>query len=66
MFNHVKSAGCIFSLFLRISNLGLAGKLAFGGRCFLDSNSWARKILRVASLKLSAFMSRIKRLGFKV
>ncbi len=66
MFSHVKSAGCIFSLFLRISNFGLVGKLAFGGRCFPDSNSWARKILRVASLKLSAFVSRIKRLSFKV
>ncbi len=27
MFNHVKSAGCIFSLFLRISNFGLVGRL---------------------------------------
>ncbi|EXF66703.1 putative lipoprotein, partial [Vibrio parahaemolyticus AQ3810] len=23
------------------SNFGLVGKLAFGGRCFPDSNSWA-------------------------
>ncbi len=61
MFNHVKSAGCIFSLFLRISNLGLAGKLAFGGRCFLDSYSWALKIQRVASFKFSAFLSRMTR-----
>nr|BBE38676.1 conserved hypothetical protein [Vibrio vulnificus] len=34
MFNHVKSAGCIFSLFLRISNLALAGKLASFGAVF--------------------------------
>nr|BBE38719.1 conserved hypothetical protein [Vibrio vulnificus] len=27
MFNHVKSVGCIFSLFLRISNFGLVGRL---------------------------------------
>ncbi len=66
MFSHVKSVGCIFSLLSQLSNFGLVGKLAFGGRCFLDSNSWALKILRVASLKLSAFVSRIKRLSFKV
>ncbi len=28
MFGHVKSVGCIFSLFLRISNFGLVGKLS--------------------------------------
>ncbi|PAO42279.1 hypothetical protein BST53_21560 [Vibrio vulnificus] len=65
-FNHEKSVGCIFSLLSRLSNFGLVGKLAFGGRCFLDSYSWARKIQRIASLKLSAFVSRIKRLSFKV
>ncbi|EGQ9313628.1 hypothetical protein F7U73_22630, partial [Vibrio vulnificus] len=54
-----KSVGCIFSLHSRLSNFGLVGKLAFGGRCFLDSNSWALKILRVASFKFSAFLSRM-------
>ncbi len=28
MFNHVKSAGCIFSLLSRLSNFGLVGKLS--------------------------------------
>ncbi len=65
-FNHEKSVGCIFSLLSRLSNFGFVGKLAFGGRCFLDSYSWARKIQRIASLKLSAFVSRTKRLSFKV
>ncbi|MGR3024688.1 hypothetical protein ABMX98_21540, partial [Vibrio vulnificus] len=55
-FNHEKSVGCIFSLLSRLSNFGLVGKLAFGGRCFLDSYSWARKIQRIASLKFSAFV----------
>ncbi|HAS8214896.1 TPA: hypothetical protein I7694_22470, partial [Vibrio vulnificus] len=37
----------------------------FSGRCFLDSNSWALKIQRVASLKFSAFVSRMKRCEFQ-
>ncbi|RZQ38729.1 hypothetical protein D8T55_20705 [Vibrio vulnificus] len=28
MFSHVRLVGCIFSLFLRISNFGLVGKLS--------------------------------------
>ncbi len=59
-FNHEKSGGCIFSLLSRLSNFGLVGKLAFGDCCFLDSYSWARKIQRVASLKFSALVSRMK------
>ncbi len=52
MFSHVKSVGCIFSLFLRISNFGLVGRLT----CFLDSNSRALKVQRVASLKCSVWV----------
>ncbi|HAS8160973.1 TPA: hypothetical protein I7722_22875, partial [Vibrio vulnificus] len=37
----------------------------FSGRYILDSNSWARKILRVASLKLSAFVIRKKASWFQ-
>ncbi|ASC60137.1 hypothetical protein FORC37_p063 (plasmid) [Vibrio vulnificus] len=65
MFNHVKSVGCIFSLHSRLSNFGLVGKLAFGGCCFLDSYSWARKIQRIASLKFSAFVIELSCLSFK-
>ncbi|WP_216594272.1 hypothetical protein, partial [Vibrio vulnificus] len=40
MFNHVKSVGCIFSLFLRISNLGLVGKLVSVGAVFRTIILW--------------------------
>ncbi len=66
MLNHFKTEVYGFSLLPRLVGFEFVGKLAFGGRCFLDSYSWARKIQRIASLKFSAFVSRTKRLSFKV
>ncbi|OJI17685.1 hypothetical protein VVNSV5830_04262 [Vibrio vulnificus] len=61
MFSHVKSVGCIFSLFLRISYFALVGRLT-SESCLIEMQSVGEvsEVILISKLKPGFSVSHVK------
>ncbi|OJI20267.1 hypothetical protein VVORL1506_02939 [Vibrio vulnificus] len=62
MFSHVKSVGCIFSLFLRISYFALVGRLTSSESCLIEMQSVGEvsEVILISKLKPGFSVSHVK------